>query len=639
MKKALFIVLLCVLVFTSVSVMNAEEIEGPTEGFYTGLAEMTDEELEAFHNTLPRIVDVKPNSIALSRLSEDESLLLENVEVAELGEEMVYAVPGEETSLMSTTIEFPLTDAVDVSESPTFPPIGDQGSTNSCLPWALCYYQLTNNTCVVRGLHAKTEAGEVVSENVMAPGFIYSLVNGGTDSGSNFYEVCHNLAGFGCPTINKHDLEITAENLKRLNPDTNVWHEAIYNKPKVITYIPKPTDDVVNVETNSLVQVKKILSNGYVVTFSTRIAAWNFTNTTTTEEYACSYMKNVQEAGHAMTIVGYDDNFWIDINDNGNRDDGEFGAFKVVNSWGYESSLFPQGFAWIAYDALGNESGVLNAPEDRISAMKEDFYVLIPWKNYTPLLVAEIEITASCREYICTTFSVSCENDPEYFSPILVNEVVSTIFYSWKDSMTPDKEAISFSGATGEETIIVPFDLTSIISDRFGTIAPGTSLRVYISVEDGNSKDSLSVSYGNVKIIEPISGKTVEYSGGEQFISYFQNPVKYIDFEITPFVGYNKGQNITLEFNSSIQEKSVSGNIYLVSSGDVMFCPKYEVIDNKIVIYAPGAGYDFNTNYKLYITDGVITKGGNRLKHNREILIYILTEATEINIPIPRGVF
>jgi len=35
-----------------------------------------------------------------------------------------------------------------------------------------------------------------------------------------------------------------------------------------------------------------------------------------------------------MSIVGYDDSIWCDINGNGVAEAAEKGAFKVANSWG-----------------------------------------------------------------------------------------------------------------------------------------------------------------------------------------------------------------------------------------------------------------------------------------------------------------
>ena len=46
-----------------------------------------------------------------------------------------------------------------------------------------------------------------------------------------------------------------------------------------------------------------------------------------------------------MTIVGYDDDAWLDVNGNGQRDIGEVGAFKIANSWG--SSWGHGGYIWL----------------------------------------------------------------------------------------------------------------------------------------------------------------------------------------------------------------------------------------------------------------------------------------------------
>jgi hypothetical protein len=50
---------------------------------------------------------------------------------------------------------------------------------------------------------------------------------------------------------------------------------------------------------------------------------------------------NTTSANHAQTIVGYDDSI---------TDDGDVGAFKVVNSWG--PSFGDKGYYWITYEAM-----------------------------------------------------------------------------------------------------------------------------------------------------------------------------------------------------------------------------------------------------------------------------------------------
>ena len=66
------------------------------------------------------------------------------------------------------------------------------------------------------------------------------------------------------------------------------------------------------------------------------------------------------EGAHSMTVVGYNDAIWIDINKNDIVDSGEKGAFRVANSWGLGWEY--EGFTWVAYDALYAVSQVDGVP-------------------------------------------------------------------------------------------------------------------------------------------------------------------------------------------------------------------------------------------------------------------------------------
>ena len=61
-----------------------------------------------------------------------------------------------------------------------------------------------------------------------------------------------------------------------------------------------------------------------------------------------------------MTVVGYNDDIWVDINSNGFVDPGEKGAFRIANSWG--TGWGEGGFCWMSYDALKNPSAVSGGP-------------------------------------------------------------------------------------------------------------------------------------------------------------------------------------------------------------------------------------------------------------------------------------
>ena len=187
--KKITALLICVLLIFQTGIMvfaDDETDEVSCDEFGRGLATMTKEQWDAFNAKIPMIVDVKPNSIALNRTEESTENRTatyadteEEVQTAELGSEMTYVYPGQSSGGSVAPSEFPLTRAVDVSQSLTFPPIGNQGSMNSCVAWSLTYYQLTNNNCAIRGLNAKTASGGTVNANIMSPRFTYTLINGG----------------------------------------------------------------------------------------------------------------------------------------------------------------------------------------------------------------------------------------------------------------------------------------------------------------------------------------------------------------------------------------------------------------------------------------------------------------------------
>ena len=67
MKKLYSIIMTAVLLSQTLLVASAEDesLEPDVDSHGTGLAEMTQEEWDSFNAKLPRIVDIKPNEIAV----------------------------------------------------------------------------------------------------------------------------------------------------------------------------------------------------------------------------------------------------------------------------------------------------------------------------------------------------------------------------------------------------------------------------------------------------------------------------------------------------------------------------------------------------------------------------------------------
>jgi len=631
-KNILSIILILSVLFQSTTVIFAEEITEETTEFGTGLADMSDERWAEFNAKLPLIVDVKPNEIALSRVENTEvqtfSTSNEEITAEQIGNEVSYVYPGETSAGGMTASEFPLTSAVDVSQSLTFPPIGNQGSINSCVAWSLGYYQLTNNNCVARGTTAKTSSGAAVNANIMSPRFIYPLVNGGKNVGTYYDEACAAIMSYGCPNITSYSSNITTSNLDEWCTDTSVWNSAIYNKPHQISYEYQNLSEPVTATTPFVINIKRLLSNGYVVTIPTFVNSFVYTTRTTTGAYGCRYMSSSKLGGHAMTVVGYDDSFWVDVNNNNSQDSGEIGAFKIANSWGTSASYYTNGYVWMPYDAVGSVSGVSNAPTSRAAAFNW-YYFIEPEKEYTPLLVANVEMTTQRRNQVAVKVGIS---DTDTTTP---DELISVVNYyniafnnasqSWiaDDTTMLDR---NFTGGTASETVTIPFDLTPVIKKAYDStgFTEKTSKRLYVEVTDAVS-NSYNITLGDVNIVEPITGKIVASSNTSDLVASDSSVTKTVDFEITPFVGFDENQDITLVFNSNVQASTVANNIYLSKDNSIIY-PECDVIDNKIIVYPPNDGYIADTDYELHISTGVKSKGGNSMQSEKIVLLYMLDE-------------
>lgn len=96
-----------------------------------------------------------------------------------------------------------------------------------------------------------------------------------------------------------------------------------------------------------------MIANGHIAVVGTNTNGFKW-GKTSNGEWCVVRGSETPTGGHAMAVVGYDDNIKITA-------DGETltGAFKLVNSW--EADWRNSGFTWVAYDALNSTSMHENA--------------------------------------------------------------------------------------------------------------------------------------------------------------------------------------------------------------------------------------------------------------------------------------
>lgn len=265
-----------------------------------------------------------------------------------------------------------------------FPEITDQGDFPSCVTHSSVYYQWTYTYNKAKGI-------ETTDKNAFSVGFVFK----NTGRSRKMDTVMNFLKTQGAATL--EDAPFSGDENDPINQysfyrQTNAYENAykarlggnyyiVYGKKydTMNDYYANKTDDefvITDGNDSDLQVIKKALADGEVFSFETNYST-NINKSTnhvkiksTTEsgidnsvsgQWAIPYYKTDENGtanldAHAMTMVGYNDNIWIDINDNGVVDPHEKGAFKIANSYGKDEPYSNGGFIWVAYDAVNQQS-------------------------------------------------------------------------------------------------------------------------------------------------------------------------------------------------------------------------------------------------------------------------------------------
>lgn len=478
-----------------------------------GLASLTQEHVEHIEKHWPKVIDVKNSKIGAARIREH----LKSQGKAEVSLQMA-ASHHEEIShhIDSDAAELgaaPLPSHVDNSKLPSFPPIGDQGREGSCVAWASTYYQATHEIGLLNGINNK--AGNA---NILSPKWTYNILNGGQDGGLIILDAYSLLSQNGAASIVSfpYDGDYLAWDL---NPQDWIW---------AISKRTTPANLVAGLGGSSpqnLQNIKQLLNNGHVLTIGTYVDSWVFTavghdpkssNNAFAGQYAASWM-NGYNGGHCMTIVGYDDDVWIDINKNGVVDAGEKGAFLIANSWG--PNWGNKGFVWVAYDAFRSVSAVSGGPKNgRVplgDALNSYAVSVLPIAhNYNPKMIAQFSIKQSIRDQIAVSAGVSDVNQKQ----------PAAVFKSG---------ALAYTGGSYEFDGLVPGDLEHgtfaiDLTDLLASVnKPSTLARFYLLVTDNQMKHPTTLT--SYSIIDKVHNKTVPYASV---------PIVFDGQQVSPYIDY-----------------------------------------------------------------------------------------------------
>jgi hypothetical protein len=443
---------------------------------------------------LIRTEQVRLNRLALTRINDERvvkglaALSPEAVGMVADGEEAVgrtakesavYGAPPATTSEVAAKMApSDLSRQVDNSKLKYFPPVGDQGGLlGSCASFSTTYYTLT--FAVARANDwSVTSASD--TNRWMSPRFTYNLGNGGNNGTSSEFTVMTIANSHGCATWS--DFPYNGSDFTSLPTSATAWRTATRYRTSVYGL-------VWNVDTDSgLRQMKAMLANGYLLNFSSGAPPpytdWcttvvkNDPATTNDNAWVGQQIGYSTKAngGHAMTVVGYNDDLWVDVNGNGVVDTGEKGALKIANQWG--AGWCNNGFIWLMYDALRTRSAVpgWTPPAPRTGAFFSNYalWASVRSANYTPTVLAECVMSLQNRSQITVSGGYGTTNAS---APNATNSV----------SYFSSSGAVAFSGT-------MVFDLSDFAD-------AGPTSRWFVGFKDSKS-DSAGGTVSSVKLTD-----------------------------------------------------------------------------------------------------------------------------------------
>lgn len=370
----------------------------------TGLKPMSEIEIQQMIKSWNQIIEVIPNQIGINRINDYVNHTdLPAVDIpypATFENEFITIESGKPQTKLKFSQKFTLPESIDNSLLPSFPPIGDQGQESSGVAFATTYYQGTHEIGLTNGYNNKDDRVTILS-----PKWTYNMINFGRDNGAYAADSYTLMAQNGAPSIVQFPYQ--AGDYLPWDLDTQHWVDALSNRTSIPNYISSLEDP----NSSAITLIKEALNNGHVLTFATFFYNWVYTHikydpsdyadNSHVDELACSFV-NGNSGGHLITIVGYNDNVWIDVNNNNQVDSGEKGAFLLANSWG--SSWGNNGYVWISYDAFYSVTQVPNGPTLKVPAAGAmgNKAVLITSKapHYTPSLYAQFTVDQIHRNEI-----------------------------------------------------------------------------------------------------------------------------------------------------------------------------------------------------------------------------------------------
>lgn len=399
------------------------------------------------------------------------------------------------TYVLDTVNDTSLPDSWDNSTSIYMPPVGSQGGMGSCMAFSTTYYQFTYEKNKILGIASNNNSV------IASPRYTYSLVNGGRNGGCYILDVYTALEEHGCVSLNEFayvGTNFTEEHYRswptnetallnalevRLDEYNSLTINALTNGGPTITS-PDSSEE--------LDVIKAKIVEGKI------LAVVGRGDRDVIEENNVSYMVRVSTASsyHGYCVVGYDDNVYFDINENGVPEQGEYGAFKIVDNYG--TGFANAGYCWLMYDALNGVTSVPEGWESKYTTTRDGafacgtgtnalYYINVVKTN--PYFIAKFNVEADDRSVF--SFEVKKKSP----SSAIMTSLVPYIYHSGYDEQN-----------TFNIPIDVPmvFDISELITN-IDTDYYGRTWRGYFF--DSDYTDNLSCTVNDFCLVDNLGNQ------------------------------------------------------------------------------------------------------------------------------------
>ena len=504
-----------------------------------------------------------------------------------------------------------LPDVVDNSQSKYFPPILSQGSQGSCVAWSQAYYQFTYEM-------NKSMDRESTKENCFSPTFVYNMSNYGEDVGCFPNNTYYNMMKIGVAPLST--VPYTMEEHRNWYPSESIWQEAAKYRVDEFKVLPNfrtgTGKHVTHPDDPDLTQIETLLSEGHILSFGAYIHRWKLSKIKENsacpantpyigEEVVTATSPDIGNGyGHRMTIVGYNDDIWVDVNGNNAVDEGEMGAFKVANSYG--TWWKNDGFIWFAYDNINITTSIPGGLSYRTMSGIVDVtkITVLPYNSDADMY---IRYTLNTSDRHNTVVTITAEKDgksytavagPHHESPYLSNHY-------------------SLDGTTTATDGTLIFMLSNVVPD----ITSDTINDYKWSIEfEDTEADSKKLVVKNTEIVDNSTGRVGKVKEALGFsldgtsktltFSALSSPLKvlyYTGFD-TPYINYTdaKGNSVTEEIPADTSKEGYTHK-YIFKNGigensTVTFSDGDKLTDDN-----NGAGYTLEGNENYCTTEYTVT--------------------------------